>query len=141
MLRSAVIVLAVLAGAGCGGDDESSGRLGTSDNTEPVQEEEGGRTLTGCLKLWEGPHTGSTRLKYLAARQTIYAKVEVRQNKCRVAFASKDGKVYGRYVEKPNVTGAWTKEKESAPLSTALKVVASANATGEADGGLKAGAP
>ena len=141
MRRSAVLVLAlILAAAGCG-DDEGSGRLGESDNTEPVQEEEGGRTLTGCLKLWEGPHVGSTRMKYVAARQTIYAKVEVRANKCRVAFASKDGKVYGRYIEKSNVTGAWTKEKDSAPAATALKVVASANASGKPDGSLSAGAP
>jgi hypothetical protein len=136
-MRRIATLLAVAALGGCGGD-EGGGDSGASSN---AKKEKGGRSLTGCLKLWEGPHVGSTRMKYVAARQPIYAKVEVRGGKCRVSFASRDGKVYGRYIEKPNVTGAWTKDAESAPAKTALKVVASANATGEADGGLKAGAP
>jgi hypothetical protein len=125
-------VLALLVLAGCGGDEGGDGG-GSGKGSE--------RSLTGCLELWDGPHVGSTRLKYVAKTQTVYAKVEVVEGRCRVSFASKDGKVYGRYVEQSNITGAWTKEKESAPVSTALKVVAAANATGQADGGLKPGAP
>ena len=123
--------------AGCGSEDVG----GIAGGGSSSDEKEGERSLTGCLELWEGPHVGSTRLKYVAKNQAIYAKVEVVDGKCRVAFASKDGKVYGRYIEKPNVTGAWTKEKESAPVRTALKVVASANATGEKDGSLRPGRP
>lgn len=129
-MRRVAIVLVAAGLAGCGGEDLPGGG-----------EEKGVRSLNGCLNLWKGPHVGSTRLKYVAARQPMVAKVEVRGGKCRVSFASKDGKVYGRYVEKPNVTGAWTKDAESAPVKTALKVVASANATAGADGGLRAGAP
>ena len=121
--------------AGCGGEEDGGGAGGGGGDGK------GGRSLTGCLELWKGPHVGSTRLKYVAARQPIYAKVEVKGGKCLVSFASKDGKVYGRYVEKPNVTGAWTKQAESAPVKTALKVVRSANATGSADGQLDPGAP
>lgn len=130
-MRGIVIVAVALGLSACG--EELGGGSGG--------EEKDGRTLTGCLKLWEGPHVGSTRLKYVAARNPMVAKVEVRGGKCRVAFASRDGKVYGRYIEKPNVTGAWTKEADFAPVEKALKVVASANATGEKDGGLRAGTP
>lgn len=130
-MRSTVLVLLLVTLAGCGGDE--GGEAGSGDAGE--------RSLTGCLELWEGPHVGSTRLKYVAARRTIYAKVEVADGRCRVSFASKDGKVYGAYIEKANITGAWTKEKESAPVKTAQRVVRTANATGEADGGLRAGAP
>ncbi len=126
------LLLAVTVLAGCGGGEDGSSSGGDGD----------GRTLTGCLELWEGPHTGSTRLKYVAARQTMYAKVEVdRDGRCRVSFASKDGKVYGRYVEKENITGAWTQDAERAPVATAKKVVASANVTVQSDGGLAPGAP
>jgi hypothetical protein len=136
MRRISLLLLVVLAG--CGSDDDA-GTLGSG--SESKTKKAGERSLTGCLKLWEGPHVGSTRLGYVAKTQTIYAKVEVAKGRCRVAFASKDGKVYGRYIEKSNITGAWTKEKESASVATALKVVNSANATGQADGGLKPGAP
>ena len=135
-MRRGALLFSCLLLAACGGDGGAG-----SDEPAAGKARDGERSLTGCLKLWEGPHVGSTRMKFVAARQTIYAKVEVREGKCQVAFASKDGKVYGRYVEKPNVTGAWTKDAESAPVSTALKVVASANATGEPDGGLTPGAP
>jgi len=130
MRRVALLLVAVLAG--CGSSSEGEKEAGSA---------KGGKSLTSCLKLWEGPHLGSTRMKIVAKNQVIAAKVEVEGGKCRVSFASKDGKVYGSYVEKPNVTGAWTKEAESAPVKTALGVVASANATGLKDGGLKAGAP
>jgi hypothetical protein len=129
-MRGLFLVVAVAGLIACGGEDGGAG-----------EGEEGARSLTGCLKLWKGPHVGSTRLKYVAARNPMVAKVEVRGGKCRVSFASKDGKVYGRYIEKPNITGAWTKEAESAPVKTGLKVVASANATVNADGSLSPGAP
>jgi hypothetical protein len=136
MRRPAVFaLLAAAALAGCG---EKGEKLGNSQGSKP---EAGGRTLTGCLRLWEGPHTGSTRMKYVASRTTIYVKVQVVDNTCRVSFSSPDGKIYGRFIEKPNVTGDWQQDADSAPRAEALKIVRSANATGLPDGGLKPGAP
>lgn len=133
MRRFLLLIAAAIAGCG-GGGDEDGGSAGEASAG-------GERTLTGCLELWKGPHVGSTRMKYLTARQTIYARVEIVKGRCRVSFASKDGKVYGRYIEKENITGPWTLEKDSAPVVTARKVVARANAAGERDGGLRPGAP
>lgn len=133
--------LVVLTVAGCGGE-EGGGRLSSSqEDSQASFEEKDGRTLTGCLKLWEGPHTGSTRLQNIARTNVISAKVEVVKGKCDVSLASKDGKVYVHYVEKPNVTGDWQQTKESAPRKVALDVVRSANAQGLPDGSLKPGAP
>lgn len=133
MRRVVLTAAAALALTGCGEKDEPSlsGGGGNGD----------GRTLSGCLDLWEGPHLGSTRLQVIAKSQTIYAKVAVKGGRCVVELASEDGKVYGRYIEKGNVTGAWTKDAESAPRAVARKVVRSANATGNADGSLSPGAP
>jgi hypothetical protein len=126
--------------AGCG-SSAGNGRLGASTNTAPVQPEKGGRTLNGCLRLWSGAHPGSTRMKTVAANATIYVKVQIVKNTCRVTFATADGKIYGRYAEKPNVTGAWTQEAETAPKAKAQAVTRSANATGLPDGSIRAGSP
>ena len=131
--RLALTAAAAVLLAGCGEKDEPGFGGGGSGGD--------GRSLSGCLDLWEGPHLGSTRLQVIAKNQPIYAKVEVKGGRCVVALASEDAKVYGRYIEKPNVTGAWTKDAESAPRNVARRVVRSANATGNPDGSLTPGAP
>jgi hypothetical protein len=128
------VLLAAALVAGCGEKKEPSvGGAGTPSG--------GQRSLTGCLKLWNGPHPGSTRLQTLVKSQTMFAKVEVKADRCQVAFASRDGKVYGRYVEQPNATGDWTQEATSAPVADAKQVVARANARAKPDGFLEPGAP
>ena len=137
--RAAVLAIVALAISGCGEKDEPS--AGASGGGAAGGESDGERTLSGCLKLWEGPHVGSTRLQTLARTQTIFAKVSIKRDRCEVAFASRDGSIYGRYIEKENITGPWTKDAESAPAKVARRVVRSANARGETDGSLTPGAP
>jgi hypothetical protein len=141
MRRSALAVfLAAALLAGCGEKSEDTGVSADSGGQASYQESDG-RTLTGCLKLWKGPHTGSTRMKFVASRSTIFVKVTVVENKCVVAFASPDAKIYGRFIEKPNVTGDWQQQADSAPKAEAEKIVNSANATGEPDGSISPGSP
>ena len=135
--RSALVALALVA-AGCAEKDElvgsGSGRSGSGSESE-------GKTLSGCLELWEGPHLGSTRMQYVAKRQKVYAKIGVEGGRCQVEYATPDHKIYGRFIEKDNATGAWSLDAEKGSKAQAERVVETANATGLPDGSLKSGSP
>lgn len=137
MRQLAAVLAAALSLAACGEKDEPDVTRAAGGGKAA----KGQRSLTGCLELWNGPHVGSTRLQYVAQRHTTYAKVQVKDGRCVVAFASEDAEVYGRYVEKDNAAGPWTLDAERAEARVARKVVRTANATGHEDGTLTPGAP
>jgi hypothetical protein len=138
-VRRALCLLALASGlAGCGGDEEpaSSGSGGSSSSKTA--------TLSGCLELWDNDgdaHVGSTAVREVAAHSTVFAKVEIRDNLCRVAYATKARTNFGSYVQRETSYGPFALDKSDLSEAEVRKVVETANATGQSDGTLKPGRP
>lgn len=129
----------MLALAGCGakqepGADGASGSGGSSERP----------TLNGCLKLWNNggdAHVGSTAVREVAKGTTVYAKVEIRGNRCHVAYATRALTNSGSYVQRDTAYGPFALDHASLSKRQASRLVRSANAKGQVDGTLAPGPP
>jgi len=122
--------------AGCGGKEEPAGGSAGASSERP--------TLNGCLELWANDgdaHVGSTAVRQVAASSTVYAKVEIRENLCHVAYATKTLTNSGSYVQRDTAYGPFALDRSDLPKSEVREIVRTANSTGQKDGTLEPGSP
>jgi hypothetical protein len=133
-------LIAVLAGCGAKEEPSVSASGGSSGGGASAKR----ATLNGCLELWANDghaHVGSTAVREVAAHSTVYAKVEIRDNLCHVAYATKALTNFGTYVQRDTSYGPFALDRSDLPKSEVREIVRTANATAQSDGTLKPGPP
>jgi hypothetical protein len=140
MRRVLLLAVVMTALAGCGAKEEPSFDSGAGGSAASAKRP----TLNGCLELWANDgdaHVGSTAVREVAAHSTVYAKVEIRDNLCHVAYATKALTNFGTYVQRDTSYGPFALDRSDLSKSEVREIVRTANATAQSDGTLKPGPP